>query len=92
MAAAVTSGTMSFERSHSTVSGHLVANGSAGQVLTIKTTCLDDFVLREGHDRPDFINMDIDGAKAFAELSFEGAGFDGTSTLRNEVNVSDSSY
>lgn len=62
-AAAAASGTMSFEPSLSTASGHLVSNGNSGLVLTVKTTCIDDFVLHEGHDRPDFIKMDVEGSE-----------------------------
>jgi FkbM family methyltransferase len=63
MAAARSSGMMSFVRSHSTASGHLLRGQRSEDVMQVQATSLDDFVLRDGQQPPDFIKVDVEGAE-----------------------------
>jgi FkbM family methyltransferase len=52
---------------HSDAVGHLAGVGDVqGQDLEVATITLDDFVLRDGHQAPTFLKIDIEGAEGEA--------------------------
>lgn len=64
-AASDTVGEATFSLGHHRGAGHL-SEVEHGATIRVKTTTLDDFVVRDNHQPPDFIKIDVEGAEGRA--------------------------
>ncbi len=58
-------GSCSFVAGHHRGAGHLIDNSVVEEnAITVKTITLDKFVFDEGHDKPNLIKIDVEGAES----------------------------